>query len=172
MAQDEVCSGCELRVFETQNIRSRAMIIPNRLHGELVALAAIPFATASTVSRAISEDDLWTRVIGPFGGLFLSLLFLAIFLRKDSIARRDRLAAEAKAEAKAEAEEKKREQRHTEILLVHSDNAKTLVGMVEAGIRREVTTEHILQEISESNKKILSTLERNEHHSSVNTGHH
>ena len=132
----------------------------HRLPGELVAVATIPItATTSAVTDVVTDDVLWTRVIGPFGGLFLSIVFLGIFLRKDAIARKDRLKAEAEMKAAADAREKKeeerrkaeeeqRERRHSETLALQEKNSKQLVALTVAGIRREGKTEAAIEKLA------------------------
>lgn len=132
----------------------------HRIPSELAALAAVPI-TASTTSLVdvVTNDKLWTKLIGPFGGLMLSIVFLCIFLKKDSTARKDRLAAEekitkanevreAKEEERRVASEAKMDKRHTEMMEMAERQNKQLTALSVAGIRREAKTADAIKDLA------------------------
>lgn len=131
-----------------------------RLPGELIAAASIPItATTTLVTRAVTDDIMWTKLIGPFGGLFLSIVFLGIFLRKDSIARRDRIKTESQLRADIAAREKKeetrrkeedaaQERRHTETLNLQKENSHQLLELTKSSITAQAETAHAIQSLA------------------------
>lgn len=131
-----------------------------RLPGELIAAASIPItATTTLVTKAVTDDVMWTKMIGPFGGLFLSIVFLGIFLRKDSIARRDRikvesmlrddtLAREKKEEARRAADDDAQERRHSETLALQKENSHQLLELTKSSITAQAETAHAIQSLA------------------------
>lgn len=131
-----------------------------RLPGELIAAASIPItATTTLVTKAVTDDVMWTKMIGPFGGLFLSILFLAIFLRKDTVARRDRikveaqvradaLAREQKEEARRKEEDEAQERRHSETLNLQKENSHQLLELTKSSITAQAETAHAIQSLA------------------------
>jgi hypothetical protein len=131
-----------------------------RLPGELIAAASIPItATTTLVTKAVTDDIMWTKLIGPFGGLALSIIFLGIFLRKDAVARRDRLKTEAQLRADILAREKKDEtrrkeedeaqdRRHSETLNLQKENSHQLLELTKSSITAQAETAHAIQSLA------------------------
>lgn len=131
-----------------------------RLPGELIAAASIPItATTTLVTRAVTDDIMWTKLIGPFGGLALSIVFLGIFLRKDSVARRDRIKAEdtlrqdtlsreGKEECRRRDEDEAQERRHSETLALQKENSLQLLELTKSSIFAQAETAHAIQSLA------------------------
>ena len=73
------------------------------------------------VNAPITESD-WSKLIGPYGGYFLSLIMLLLFIRRDNRNRKD-------ATKRLESEELNRERRHKESLEIQRDNSKSLMEL-------------------------------------------
>lgn len=105
---------------------------------DCAALAAFVAATAP-----IRDTD-WSKLIGPYGGYFLSLLMLLMFIRRDNRNRKD-------AAKRLSLEEDSRERRHKEVLQLQKENSSSLmvlnVKQIEAQHAVSVAMTGLTQEL-------------------------
>ena len=86
------------------------------LFNDALALMAIMIANASA---AFEGAEGWAKAIGPYGGYFISLAMLGLFIQRDRYAT------------------KTAERRHAETIAMQKANAEQLLGLTVEGIKAQ-----------------------------------
>ena len=110
----------------------RITTIPADVFGMLAAWLVQPVAT---LTGWVSKED-WERIIGPFGGLLLSLVVSGIMLR---------LFLHSSKQSRADAEK-----RHSETLALQERNSEKLTQLTAEGIKAQLAMSHAMSNLKET----------------------
>lgn len=110
----------------------RITTIPADVFGLLAAWLAAPIAA---ITGWIDNED-WDRIIGPFGGLILSLVVSGIMLR---------LFLHSSKQSRADAEK-----RHSETLALQERNSEKLTQLTAEGIKAQLAMAHAVSNLKET----------------------
>ena len=110
----------------------RITTIPADVFGLLAAWLVAPIAS---ITGWIDNED-WNRIIGPFGGLILSLVVSGIMLR---------LFLHASKQSRADAEK-----RHSETLALQERNSEKLTQLTAEGIKAQLAMAHAMSNLKET----------------------
>lgn len=107
------------------------------LFNDALALVAVFVANASA---SLTDAEGWAKAIGPYGGYFISLVMLALFIQRDRSAT------------------KTAERRHAETISMQKANADQLMALTVEGIKAQgkvamviSNVDHTLQSFQQSN---------------------
>lgn len=106
--------------------------IPADVFGMLAAWLMAPLAS---LTGWMSTED-WERIIGPFGGLLLSLAVSGIMLR---------LFLHASKQSRADAEK-----RHSESFALQERNSEKLIQLTAEGIKAQLAMAHAMSNLKET----------------------
>ena len=98
-------------------------------------LAAWLVQPVATLTGWVSKED-WERLIGPFGGLILSLIVSGIMLR---------LFLHSSKQSRADAEK-----RHSETLALQERNSEKLTQLTAEGIKAQLAMAHAMSNLKET----------------------
>jgi len=133
--------------------------MPHRMSTDAAAVAS---AWTATLAPALSDQD-WARAIGPYGGLFVSLVMLIFFVvhavrrqRKDDL-REKTLIAQREAESLAsenrfKLEMEDRERRHNEQLKFQERQQDRVMELVAECVKSNARVCQAIDAVSKSNE--------------------
>jgi len=110
----------------------RLTSIPADVFGLLAAWLVAPLAS---ITGWIDNED-WNRIIGPFGGLILSLVVSGIMLR---------LFLHSSKQSRVDAEK-----RHSETLALQERNSEKLIQLTAEGIKAQLAMSHAVSSLKET----------------------
>lgn len=84
-------------------------------------------SVASLSSSVFSAED-WGKAIGPYGGYFISLFMLGLFIMRDKASTKQQRDDKAKSEEATE-------RRHAETLAIQKENAAQLMAITVESIK-------------------------------------
>jgi hypothetical protein len=91
------------------------------------ALAMLAVTVASLSSSVFSADD-WAKAIGPYGGYFISLFMLGLFIMRDKASTKQQQLDKLKTEEATE-------RRHNETLTLQKENSAQLMAITVESIK-------------------------------------
>jgi hypothetical protein len=114
----------------------------------------------ASLGGSIPSTSEWKHAIGPYGGYFISLVMLGIFLNRDRAATKTRREDQLKAEIKQASTEAATERRHQEMVIMQEKSFATVIELTAESIKARGLTcqtmqgvDHTLQDFKESNER-------------------
>jgi hypothetical protein len=124
----------------------------------------VVFSASLAGSNSLNASE-WKNAIGPYGGYFISLVMLGVFMQRDRAATKLRAVDQAKAEALRAAQDAVTERRHKEMLDMQEKSFATVIELTAESIKARGLTcqtmqgvDHTLQDFKESNERTTQAI--------------